>query len=71
MHTQPPPAKQTENSQVDIYIMSSILRFNISTIQVFTYLEYALGLQIKIYSMQYIQRKGNLSIQKTTQILLI
>jgi len=31
MHTQPPPAKQSENSQADIYEMSSTLGFNIPT----------------------------------------
>jgi len=33
MHTQPPPAKQPENSHTDIYSMSSTLGFNIPTIQ--------------------------------------
>jgi len=58
----PHPAKQQENSQANIYGMSSTLGFNISTIQVFTYLEYAPALQIKIYNMQYRQRMGNVSI---------
>jgi len=37
------PTKQSENSQADMYNMSSTLGFNISTIQVFTYLEYLLA----------------------------
>jgi len=71
MDTQPPSAKQSENSQEDVYNMSSTLGFNISTIQVFTYLEYDPALQIKICNMKYRQRMGNVSIHKTTQILLI
>ena len=38
--------------------MSSTLGFNIS------YLEYVPALQIKIYNMQYIQRKENVNIKK-------
>ena len=67
----PTPLQNNQKIPRQIYNMSSTLGFNISTIQVFTYLEYAPVMQIKIYNMQYIQRKGNVSIQKTTQILLI